>query len=305
MYDTLKVGFKDFELSYQWLSNWKFRQRSGERETYRMSIHAANGNKVTATYHPKDIRGKPSPLLLFEFSAPKLVYDCNHYLIDDTLTIIEQANAVIHRLPDFASLSIENGTLYRVDFCYHHFVGKNIYDYVRVLQSLHYPHREVFSFLHNGVQFRSKQVSTQFYNKFKQCNHKDAKGILRQETSYRDKGRIEKLFEKNDPTILDLDNEIALPVLDADLRKLRLKDAIICDRSYANELLMDFYGKTRGKNLIGYLTLRQTFTREQLKDRYEYSQEIINKNERDIAKAGVVPILSNNITLPPLEINQK
>ena len=67
-------------------------------------------------------------------------------------------------------------------------------------------------------------------------------------------------------------------------------------------MLIDKYGYTRAKSLIGHLELRQVMIREQMIEQGA-SQRTIENDEKLILDAAVsLTVTKENMTLPPLSV---
>jgi hypothetical protein len=83
---------------------------------------------------------------------------------------------------------------------------------------------------------------------------------------------------------------------------LGLKDRQITDMSNSSQMLIDKYGFTKARPLIGHLTLRQSMTREQMIERGATTRTIQN-DEKLILDAGVSTSTTDEyVTLLPLSI---
>lgn len=290
-----------YGLPKSYLSTWPHYDRNGKGETFWMSIFPRNGAHIGVTYHTHDQKGNPIPLVIFRFSCPKMISLCNHNLVSNLEEVIEIANSNIHRIPDFSRIKLEECSLSRADLCCHHHVGDKKPEYLRSFRDLLHPHRVTFPFKYGGTEFRSKQSKLMLYPKYEECGHQEVEGVIRQEEQIRGKGRIAELLGIKNPTLLDINKDFAVRILQNNLVKLRLNDVIITDRETAADILVREYGASKGSNLFGFWLLRQTHDKKELQSKYKYSPESINAKERMIAKAGVA-MVSSKVTLPPLKV---
>jgi hypothetical protein len=297
MIDTAHLRFP-YRLPLDILSKWPHHDRNRNGETFRRSISGG----ISVIYHTHDPRGMPNSSIIFGFSCPKLIHDCNHHLVQDLRPVIDHANAIIHTMPEFSSIQVEEGVLSRIDVCCHHYVGDIATDYLDAFRGLEYPHREAYPYPHRGAEFRSKSAKLIFYDKALECGHEAVAGVIRQEEQIRDKRRIGELLGKKNPTLLDINKDFAVRTLKNGLLKLRLNGAVISNRESAAERLITTYGPTKGNNLYGFWQMRQEYSKRDLQTRFGYSPESVNMKERMIANAGIA-LTSSKVILPPLEVD--
>jgi hypothetical protein len=263
------------------------------------------------TYHPNNMKGDPNPTLIYTFSLPNMVRQCNHDLDYDMGEAIDEANRMLNGHDKLPPVRIEEGALYRIDPVYQYQVGDHVQDYVTCISNGYYPHRDTMPYKFQGVAFPSIHETSKFYHKKNQCHHLEAYGYLRHEKTMRGTGYIAKRFGNNEftysggrklITLLDIDNESIKRELEKDHERLRLNGTMICNREVATEKLMQYYGRTTGQDLIGFWALRQFNTREQMISIYGFDNRTVNKKEKLIQEAGVSMISSEKVTLPPLVI---
>jgi hypothetical protein len=300
--DTITVGFPEY-LTDDFVSGWPHQSKHFGLETYATKIKISDDKPITVTYHPKNMAGKRSPILLFQLSLPRMVSDCNHDLSYDLFQAIDEANSIILYFLPFTELKIENGRLVRLDLCYHHDVGDLVPDYINILSRSDYSRRQTEPYKDCGVQYPSTEETSKFYDKFRQCHHFEARGYLRQEITIRGSYHIRELLGNKSPILPNIDKSFAQIVLDRDLIRLRLNEKIICNRGSEVEILTNRYGATKASNLIGYMHYRETYSRDQLISRNIFTRQTIARRERQIADAGIAIQTCEKVELPPLSID--
>jgi hypothetical protein len=308
--DTVGISY-NLPLSPEWVETWDDKSEKKGRKTYRMKLNFIGKKSILVTYHPNDLKGDPNPTLVYYFSLPNMVKNCNHNLIYDLSEAIAEANSLLNGHNKLPSVRLEEGTLYRIDLVYQYSVGNLVQDYVASIFNCHYSHRDTNPYKYRGVSFPSKHETTKFYDKEKQCHHPEAYGNLRHEKTIRGNSYIAKLLRKNAPselriikrpTIQDIDQGFKKPGLEKDLDRLGLNGTLICNRELAAEKLVQHYGRIIGEKLIGYWSMRQGCTREQLVSLYDYDMRTVNRKEKMIQDAGVAMISNEKVALPPLVI---
>ena len=192
MIDTVKLSF-NHEMSPQELKGWK--SKHGEHKngyfshSYTYSIKTQNNSKITCFYLFPSYLGEP--LLTLEFSLPKLLFGNNIQVVCDLDDAIFQANRKLENLPRIPEIDISKGEILRLDIAYNHNIGLHVKDYIDYLSKQSFSRRTTHSYLHSTAYFSNKTISSKFYDKFLESQLSEAQGLLRQEISYRNKGRIQ------------------------------------------------------------------------------------------------------------------
>ena len=253
MLDTIRIGF-NYEMSPQELKGW--RSKHGEHENgyvtheYAYSVKAPNNCKITCKYIHTSFAG--NPVLTLEFSLPKLLKGNNIPSVSDLKVAISSANEIIAGLPGFPVIDIGRGEILRLDIVYNHYVGDLVSGYIDYLSKQTHSRRTTHSFLYSTVYFSNKSVTTKFYDKYKQCGLDAARGLLRQEISYRNKKRIREIFDA--PQFGGLGFTPIKKELEKDLAVLGLDKLIPDDGRYAWKQLVEehgYYGGTFHYGLLG------------------------------------------------------
>jgi hypothetical protein len=256
---------------------------------------------IRCTYFPVDYQD--NPLTTIELSLPKAVFGNNFTMLDSIETAIASANALLAMEDRLPQVDIGEGVLIRLDPCYNHQVGPLVPDYVNAIGQLDYPHRRTKHHRNEGAEFRSKHVTTKFYDKERETGDKHAAGILRQETSILDLKRIEHALGKKAPTLRDVaPHQIAL-ILTLDLAYLRLFGNSIADRDTALATLSETYGSDAGLYYYGLLRAKLINSKRRLATQAKLHPRTLDRRLKSIAAAGIAPTLTETSEpLPPLEI---
>jgi hypothetical protein len=202
---------------------------------------------------------------------------------DGCLTLAEThrfANGSVP-LPD-----IRDSIVHRVDICMNFQVGENVSDYIQALQKGYYPHRNPKPYPTTGIIIQSGIISSSFYDKYEECDHPEAWGILRHEISQRNKRSIQNWLGKRNAILRDITPDDLTALLNKDLKILHLDKPIVCDQLQLQEFLSRQYSPCKTRNLMGYMLVRRTLTRQQMIDK-GYKPRIICYYEKQLAKAGV------------------
>jgi hypothetical protein len=299
-------------------SDWKHNKSDGKnqygldivfQDEYIRNFKSANGTRVGLTYCSFDKYHKLGTDLLFiEFSLPKLLYGCNHHIIDmgwdDALDEISFQLAIIRGFP---ILEIRQGILFRLDICLNFQVGNNVKDYIQALHHGNYPKREMCFFRNKtggvtGVMFKtgSSGISITFYDKGKECKHNEADGVLRAEVSMRKKARIEEKLRKTNITLQDITREDLISIILFDLQILSLDKPIICDRLEIEARLSKIYKPQRVRTLLGFLMELRTKTEEQIREGGT-GRSTISRYKKWLREANISSIsYDGKKSLPPL-----
>jgi hypothetical protein len=310
MIDTVTFGFH-IEPSISQLKRWDHHCMDEIRDErvwirHNTNIRMPGGWTVQAEFYPQNVTSTANiPLLKIKFSLPKALYGNNAKMLSDVSGAIDIANKELHLHTQIPPIDLNEGGLYRLDTCYNHQVGEFVQDYIGNLFNLDYPRHKTGPYhqdRHQGVQFKTNSASTSFYDKHFECRLPQAYGILRQENTQHDRGRIEKILGIEQPTINSITKDRVKEILEHDLEVLKLNVQGITNRETAAEILVATYGSKRGYSLIGYLVRRQTMSEEQIMTQDNLNQRQIYRLKKDIADTGISMALGEKIPLPPLRI---
>ena len=257
---------------------------------------------VRCTYLPLDYTG--NPLLTIELSLPKALYGNNFTMIADLTQATARANELLRTIAALPPLDINDGVLIRIDPCYNHQVGPLVADYINALGQLDYPHRRTKHHRDEGAEFRSKHVTTKFYDKERETRDHNAAGILRQETTYLTGKRVAAILGNKAPTLRDVTPAYIATLLTVDLASLRLFGRSIADRDTALATLCEEYGSEAGIYYWGLLESKSRSSKAQLRTHTNLHPRSLDRRLRKIADAGLAPTLTDRSQpLPPLVID--
>jgi len=308
MLDTVKVRFP-VKLLPSELIEWR-RKDTGTESGYTDHLWVkefrapGTGAVVYGRYRPVDYHKRPC--LSLEFSLPKVVYGSNLHMVLDIDSAIDEANQIFHDIPLLPWVDLRQGMLQRLDLCYNHEVGpSHVAPYFNALSRLEYPHRETVHHLHGGVYYRSRYITTKFYNKERECGYSNAIGVLRQETSITGGSFIAaSLGSDYSPMLCDIRLEMAASVLRGDLERLRLDNVIVAGIWPGAEILIEHYGRKDGLMLIGFADLLRRYPRMEIPSLLGAGRSTMYRILGKFKECGLAPVLlDEEITLPPLRID--
>jgi hypothetical protein len=257
---------------------------------------------IRATYFPVDYQG--NSILTIELSLPKAVFGNNFTMIRDLPAATATANQLLTRIPVLPPVDLAEGILIRLDACYNHQVGALVPDYINALGTLDYPHRRTKLHRNEGAEFRSKHATTKFYDKLQEAGHPDAKGILRQESTFLKAKRIAALIGKEQPTLADVTPDWVAAVLRSDLERLKLQDRTIADTDTALAVLCKTYGSDAGMMYFGLIKASQTTSKRALPAQTGHPPRRLDRRLKAITDAGIARTLTEtHHPLPPLVID--
>ena len=326
MIDTVTLGFPNYTLSddvlrefikmttlYPELPVLRPDSRVGlrkEKTKYNARFPVTDKYKVQVTYYPSDKFGNSKPYLLLEFSIPMIVRGTNVFMVDDIIQAAFNVNKKINdALIGFPTIDILMGNVVRIDFCFNHYVGALVPQYLDILSKLPYSHREPTKYERATVSYKSKSHSTSFYDKQRESRSPLAHGVLRQEQRINRHDKLRELVEKEtgiDSAILRdfCDPSFVQKILEKDLKELQVDQESIHRYNDAQDRLIQVYGSTRGDRLFGFLHHNQGLTNKEIMERRQISRETVSGNFLLIKRAGVSRALSDSVVdLPPLSIN--
>jgi hypothetical protein len=274
---------------------------------YKVARKTEKGAVIRAIFYPSNDRYR-LPMTMFEFSLPKVLYGNNIDLINNEAELMEailEVNKSIRNLRIFPEVEIGLGQLTRLDVAYNHQVGEAVYEYIRALSNLGYARRKTMPYLYEGVQYKSKSVTTKFYNKEGECRDMAAHGIVRQEKTMRSSHVISRQFSRKPTRLMDLEFDKCKELLLKDLRMLGLENNPIYGKSSVHDILLETYGCKKGIELYGWWIERQTQNTEQLV-KAGLKKKTIQRNDNLIKDAGIPLTMSDTANpLPPLVIRTK
>jgi hypothetical protein len=309
MFDTTVFGFQ-IEPSRSQLQSWDWHGKNKIRdgrtwETHKTYLHLSRGSTMEVCYYPQNVSAtKKTPLLKLKFSLAKSYFGTNSLMLMNAHDAIEQVNQELRIHSQIPPLDLNHGIIYGIDICCNHQVGENVSDYIHAYSKLYYPHRSTIYYPPKEVLFKTKTISTKFYDKELECGLPGSYGILRQETTLRDKGKIEELLGIPNPTINSITKEFSQKILMGDLHSLRIDEQIITCKELASEILISRYGSLVGYRLMGYLDRRQYLTKKQIIEMDHHSNARLSYIEKQITDAGVsMALLETNKALLPLKID--
>jgi len=302
MLDTIRVKWPIAPTQEQ-LSPWT--HNTSETEKGKKNVYIYNykfdETMLRFTYYPIDY--KLNPLLTLEVSLPKLLFDNNYRMLGSIDGTIKIVNILLKDLPHVPHLDIAEGILIRLDMCYNHQVGDMVKDYIEALGKLDYPHRRTKHHRFEGVEFKSKHITTKFYDKEHESGFIEAKGILRQETTILKGKNIQKFLGKPRPTLKDVTYEKVAEYLQDDLAKLGLLNNSIATRDTALKQLCEAQGEYAGFYYFGVLLSKIGKSRKELSQFTDTHSRSIDRKLRKIVDTGIpLTLTEREEPLPPLSI---
>ena len=304
MLDTIRVKFP-ISPSPEQLEIWTTKTTKSRTGIKESSIYNPTiGNTMCKfTYYPYSYNG--DPLLTLELSLPKLVLGNNYQMLGSIDGTIKVANHLInHSSLPIPKIDLSQGVLIRLDMCYNHQVGDMVDDYIKALGYLDFPHRRTSNYRHEGVQYKSKHITTKFYDKEKETGYSEAFGILRQETTMHKGKNIQSFTGKKKPTLLDINYDLVNTYLRRDLDNLGLlNNSIGTTNSTLNKLSSD-YGSDASFYYFGLLKSKMDKSRKELVSITDTHPRSLDRKLRKIREAGIpLTLTDREEPLPPLTIN--
>lgn len=273
--------------------------------------HMLNQGKFKATYYPC-ARHIHAPLLLLEFSLPKVLYGTNWPMLVDLQAAIAKADEFIAGNPALPDLpSVGDADLVRLDACYNHSVGDDIHAYLQALSRLEYRSRQTVPFLGTGVEYRAVSAKTKFYDKLAEAialypgvpEWWPPPGTLRQETTLRkSRETAAALRSTRVATLNRLTLEMVLDILWRDLKHLGIVDCQFATSNLALETVCEHFGSNKGLRSYGALCAFQDRQKSRVAFEMGTLRHNVNRLLREISRLGIAPAIIEGQPLPPLEI---
>ncbi|KAA3646276.1 MAG: hypothetical protein DWQ07_08630 [Chloroflexi bacterium] len=306
MLDTVRLKFK-LSPTHEQLQNWTRHttttQAGAVKEKFTYNPELADADvRLRCTFYPLDYNSNPMTTL--EVSLPKLIHGNNFKMIRSIKTVIKRANRMMPSVPHFPKVDIAEGELIRLDLCYNHQVEDMVADYINAIGKLDYPHRRTKHHRNEGAEFRSKHVTTKFYDKQLEAGTPDAYGILRQETTILRGKRIKQLTGIKHPKLTDITPLFAKEQLEKDLERLKLHDRSIADHDTALKVLSKQYGPDAGIYYFALMQIKQDKHKKHIAADTQMHPRSLDRRLRKISDAGIAPTLTERSEpLPPLKIS--
>lgn len=303
MLDTIRVKFL-ISPTPEHLSKWTHRiteTQTGIRESY--IFNPIIGDTMCKfTFYPFAYDG--NPLLMLEFSLPKLVLGNNFQMLGSIDGTIKISNYLLNNYSyPIPKIDISEGVLIRLDMCYNHQVGDYVEDYIKAFGNLEYPHRRTKNHKHEGVEYRAKHITTKFYNKEKESGFPEAKGILRQETSLIHGKEVQSFTGMRKPTLMDITYDQVIFYLRNDLHRLGLLDNSIASTSTALRNLCEKYGSDVGIFYYGLLKSKIDNSKKEIVSATNTHPRSLDRKLRKIRESGIpLTLTDREEPLPPLKI---
>lgn len=273
-----------------------------ERCVYHRKFLTDDGKSFYLVYYPQNRKGEPDPLVLLEFSLPRIVNGTNIFMVEDLNEALDVTNRTVNSVLDMKEIDLHEGVVYRADLVYNHQVGEDLPFYLKAFANLSYPHHTTIGY-ETGVLYKADMGSTKFYGKEWECKDPRAHGFWRQERTLRNAQVIREATGKRYPTLLDFTPPLIEKLLTEDFERLNVKEQLICDEVAALQLLSDKYDAKKADRLLGFMVRIQGLTKDQVKGTYGKTLRTVNRNLKEIADAGVsMALIENKRTLPKLVV---
>lgn len=307
MLDTIRVKYPIAPTPEQlihWTKRISINPGRGMKETYIYNPKiTGDGVMVKYTYYPLGYDNKP--LLTLEVSLPKLIHGNNFLIIGSIDGTVKLANELLKLVPHTPILDLAEGILIRLDICYNHQVGELVDDYIIAFGHLDYPHRRTKYHKHEGVEYRSKHITTKFYNKQLEAGTPDAFGILRQEITILKGKNIQKWLGTKQPRLEDVTPELLVQQLEQELHRLKILGNVIANQDTALKMLCEEYGSEAGLYYFGLLISKTSKSKRRITNESQMHPRSLDRKLRKIVDSGIALTLTDNSEpLPPLTIKR-
>ncbi len=286
--------------------NHIFRRRKDGRPWYYhfLEIEGPLKTMVRIVYYPQDMFGNPYELSLVECSLPKLVYGTNVEMLIDVEPALKALESVVN---DFfkRTVDLSMAELDRIDLCYNHQVDSHVGEWIQYLFKCHYSQRKTKPYYPtDGVQFYSTKATLSFYDKLQQSKLEGAWGILREESSYVNKGSVRRALHTTEPVLIgNFSPEVVEGILRAENNKLGIEGAVVADKTVALRHLVAERGAEQGMRLFGYLYAASIAPAKKLCE-LGINERTLYRNKQQIKECGIGPQLGeHSIKLPSLDIH--
>jgi hypothetical protein len=311
--DTIGAQFSvhiNLDTTVPWDEKLYKKARGGGCYKRILNITLDNGAPIQYTYYPYANKGLP--LLNVEFSLPHMVLGNNVDMVFNLPQAITEANELLPDIPGVPTLNLWKGVIYRLDPCYNFQVGNLVPHYIRAIQFLDYPRREISPY-RTGFMFKTNQEAVKIYDKEKErLKEKDAVGaeaaraILRLEVTLR-KQAVRKLAGKKKPTIRDISIDLLFDKLEKELDKLGLLNRSIANRKTALEQLCAKYGPRAGVYYFGLLVSKvEQPSKAVIVSATDLHPKSLDRQLKKIVQSDIpLTLTSTEEPLPPLIIDRE
>lgn len=300
--DTIVLNY-EIQIHKEQLASWEsneIRKPNGHFNcSYTFIDKIENGSEIKYRYFPYSF--KKSPLLIVEFSVPKILFGNNYTTIKDKQEAIRSINLILksHLSP---INRIEEGIISRIDIYYDHQVGELVPFYIKVLQTLELPYRKTMPYASHGVQYMNRSINSKFYDKEKECGDPNTHGILRHEVTIRSR-KIKEYTGKKRPNFDHITEDFQNQVLEEDLKTLHIFGVSIGTADMTYKTLCENYGEYAGTYYYGLIHANTDLSKEILLSSRQSHPRSIERRLQKVIKLGLPPILTESkVPLPPLVI---
>jgi hypothetical protein len=304
MIDSIKISFKDFHPHPDQVELWqKSSQSSGKGWVMHQRAHQVelnNGAKVLLHYYPVGYN------LHLEFSLPNLLFGNNIQEVTDIQESIRIAQEIFDAHPELPEVDLREGKIIRLDVCWNHETMAHTPDYINAIAGLTYPNRTKVVFPGESVIFKSQRSRTMFYDKYNQTDgNPNAKGLLRQESSFRHGLAVEKALNIYKPRLGELTKAKLIDILRRDLELTGIDQVTLNSDMASVYKLADEFGPYGGPYYWALLKLGGTYHRRTTADALDRHPSTIDGRVRKaVKKAGYAPTLvTGSSPLPSLTID--
>ncbi len=244
--------------------------------------------------------------LMIEFNPTKVAYSCNHCMIQDWESVLDEVNEILRSQPGMDCLDIRDIVLFRLDIAANLQLGEDAAQYLAALWKARYPRREMIPFIDEdgrttGIMFKNKKgkIALVFYLKYLECLHQEAEGILHMELRLLKKPFITDKLGK-DLTLGALQAGKLFDLLEKEMKVLRLDHEVVSDRLELEERLGRVYSSRQTRGLLGYVLQNQSLGYEGM-IRQGTGRDSIWRFNQLLKDAGITCLsLDCQKTLPPL-----
>lgn len=326
MIDTIDLNFPMIipldVLSPDWKLTTETDLHNEKWYTYKKEVPGLP-TKFVITYRPISRYTNSALLKIYVGSVPKLLYGNNYQLVTDITEVVPKLNKYLRQIDGLKSIDAGKGSLHRVDFCTCYQVDTHVTDYLQAIHKLDFDHRNKSYFTNrrklpykldkkekgsviNGVLFASRNASTTFYDKQKECKSLEAFGLLRHEARIIGKKAIQQYTGLGNPKLEDLTTTIAEKILKQDLVRLSLDQEIYSEET-AIAKLVTIYGATRGFKMYGFLTAINSYPdlkNTELAKKICMPYSSVCSSKKTLKKDGIsLTLLPSSCKLPPLIVS--
>ena len=301
-YETLDDDFVEKACWNDQLNEYKKLDKTFNKKLW--SIRLENGAVVKCKYIPVDRWGNPN--FSAEFSLPKLLHGNNAIGITHLGAAIHQANTSLNELPYFPQMNLWEMSVREIHLTNDVYVGEDIKYYLEAISKLSMDHRQPTIYHRfSTIYFRSRNKTLAIYDKYDECHHEIARGILRIEDRMKNVA-VDNFFRDKEPILANINRPMIYEELERELERLGILNKPIATKNNALRTLVNQYNRAKG---LKYYAIWRAYNdypdKKTLASDLGITVRSVDRQLKNITSAGIpLTFTESNDPLAPLRLTR-